>query len=156
MRRSPSRNCCASTTDRTIPLSDKSPVFEANGLSFPFHWLLKSLVCWILPRFVKNPLPMGAPKTCEYVIINASRGYLFRKTHESILGAPEIHPWLPRFSEQTTSFRLQVPTHIWCTPPGRKKGPTGFEFRVTVCHRFRLYGCWHLADSDNLEHGSEV
>ncbi|MBU2648831.1 hypothetical protein KKI24_29255, partial [bacterium] len=45
----------------------------------------------------------------------ASRGYLFRKTHESILGAPGIHPWLPRFSEQTTSFRLQVPTHIGCT-----------------------------------------
>ncbi|MFH2130427.1 MAG: hypothetical protein ABIK68_08640, partial [bacterium] len=50
------------------------------------------------------PVEWGAPKTCGYVIITASRGYLFRKTHESILGAPGIHPWLPRFSEQTTSF----------------------------------------------------
>ncbi|MFH2130410.1 MAG: hypothetical protein ABIK68_08555, partial [bacterium] len=28
----------------------------------------------------------GAPKTCGYVIITASRGYLFRKMHESIPG----------------------------------------------------------------------
>ncbi|MBU2645621.1 hypothetical protein KKI24_13010, partial [bacterium] len=81
---------------------------------------------------------MAAPKTCGVMIITASRGYLFIKTHESILGTPGtdpwnswnrslellepilgtpgFHPWLPRFSEQTTSFRLQVPTHIWCTP----------------------------------------
>jgi len=57
----------------------------------------------------------GCTKNMWYVIITASRGYLFRKTPESILGAPGIHPWLPRFSEQTTAFRLQVPTHIWCT-----------------------------------------
>ncbi|MFH2130596.1 MAG: hypothetical protein ABIK68_09510, partial [bacterium] len=82
---------------------------------------MKNTILWETNDNFKPYSKWGAPKTCGYGIITASSGFLFRKTHESILGAPGNHPWLPRFSEQTASFSLQVPTHIWLTPCVRVK-----------------------------------